>query len=286
MLIVSVALAVSAIPEGLPVAVTVALAIGMNRMARRNVIVRQLVAMETLGSCTMVASDKTGTLTLNELTCRTLAAPGRDAWEITGTGVAPEGELRTPRGPLTAGEAEIAGRLARVAALCNEGFLGLRDGEWTGHGDSVDVALLSFAHKAGVNQNQAQSENPICATIPYESELGFAASLHKEGEARRICVKGAFERLLPMCVRMAGEAGDRPLEPETLRRQSEALARSGHRVLAFAEGRFRSDQDQEFAEEHLSDLTFLGFVGMIDPLRPESVTPSPRVGPRDCRWRW
>ena len=104
MLIVSVALAVSAIPEGLPVAVTVALAIGMNRMARRNVIVRQLVAMETLGSCTMVASDKTGTLTLNELTCRALAAPGRDSWEISGTGVVPDGEISTEGRALTAGE--------------------------------------------------------------------------------------------------------------------------------------------------------------------------------------
>jgi len=268
--IVSVALAVSAVPEGLPVAVTVALAIGMKRMARRNVIVRKLVAVEALGSCTLIASDKTGTLTLNELTCRSLNLPAEAVWQITGEGVVPEGGIATPDGDPDENQAARIRRMAEVAALCNEGFLGLRDGEWTTHGDAVDAALLVMAHKVGVVQAQALERQPLRESIPYESELGFAATLHNAGADHRICVKGAFESVLPMCEFMAGPAGDVPIDREALRIASEDLAAAGCRVLAFAERIYQPREPLEFAENHLDEMVFLGLVGMIDPLRPES----------------
>ena len=270
--IVSVALAVSAVPEGLPVAVTVALAIGMKRMARRNVIVRKLVAVEALGSCTLIASDKTGTLTLNELTCRKLTLPGETAWQVSGAGIVPEGEVATPSGPPTKEQAGRMQRLAEVAALCNEGFLGQREGEWTTHGDAVDAALLVMAHKVGVVQARAIERYPLRESIPYESELGFAATLHNDGADHRICVKGAFESVLPMCKSMSGPDGERPIDTKALKTASEELAAEGCRVLAFAERIYHPKEPLEFAENHLHKMTFLGFVGMIDPLRPESRT--------------
>ena len=268
--IVSVALAVSAVPEGLPVAVTVALAIGMRRMARRNVIVRKLVAVEALGSCTLIASDKTGTLTLNELTCRKMTLPGEDVWQITGEGIAPVGSIVTAGGAPDESQAARIRRLSEVAALCNEGFLGLRDGQWTTHGDAVDAALLVMAHKVDVVQAQALERQPLRESIPYESELGFAATLHNAGSNHRICVKGAFESILPMCEHMAGPDGDQAINREALRSASEELAAAGCRVLAFAERFYQPKEPLEFAENHLHKMTFLGLVGMIDPLRPES----------------
>ncbi len=276
--IVSVALAVSAVPEGLPVAVTVALAIGMKRMARRNVIVRKLVAVEALGSCTLIASDKTGTLTLNELTCRRISLPGENTWQITGEGIVPEGAIATPDGDPNEAQAARIRRLSEVAALCNEGFLGLRDGEWTTHGDAVDAALLVMAHKVGVVQARTLERQPLRESIPYESELGFAATLHNAGSDHRICVKGAFESILPMCDFMAGPDGDRPIDREALRTASEDLAAAGCRVLAFAERIYQPKEPLEFAENHLDEMVFLGLVGMIDPLRPES-----RQAVADCR---
>ena len=276
--IVSVALAVSAIPEGLPVAVTVALAIGMRRMARRNVIVRKLVAVEALGSCTLIASDKTGTLTLNELTCRQVSLPGEDAWSVSGQGIVPEGEVIPPAGDLNDGQRGRLRRLSEVAALCNEGFLGLRDGEWATHGDAVDAALLVMAHKVGIVQAPTLERFPLRESIPYESELGFAATLHNSGEDHRICVKGAFESVLPMCELMAAPDGDQPIDPDALREASEKLAAAGCRVLAFADQVYQPKEPVEFAENHLHKMTFLGFVGMIDPLRPES-----KKAVADCR---
>ena len=144
----------TAIPEGLPVALTVALAIGMNRMSRRNVIVRRLIAVEALGSCTYIASDKTGTLTLNELTARRLVLPDASQWRIGGEGIAPDGRIEAldPAQQGAAREALIR-RLAKAVSLANEGFLGHRDGDWSAHGDAVDIALLVMARKAGLNED-------------------------------------------------------------------------------------------------------------------------------------
>lgn len=268
--LVSVALAVSAVPEGLPVAVTIALAIGMRRMAKRNVIVRQLVAVEALGSCTVIASDKTGTLTLNELTARRVQFPGQPVWEVTGEGVVPEGTIRTPAGALVPEEEALLERLCLIAALCNEGMLARRDGQWTQRGDSVDVALLVLAHKAGLVREAALERFPLVESIPYESERGYAATIHQSGATQRCQVKGALERLLPMCHRVATVSGDAPLDAVAIEAAGHELARQGYRVLAFADGTLTGVAPGGFGEDHLRNLTLVGLVGLIDPLRPES----------------
>jgi Ca2+-transporting ATPase len=265
----AVALAVSAIPEGLPVALTVALAIGMRRMARRNVIVRKLVAVEALGSCTYIASDKTGTLTVNQLTARRISLPGREPWEITGEGLLPEGVFITPNGTPTGPEESLLERLCLAAVLSNEGFLGRMDGHWAQHGDAVDVALLVMAHKQGISRSEASAGCPELDSIPFESERLFSASLNGCGDGDRVFAKGALERLLPMCTSMAAAEGDLPLQAETLVAQANALAEQGYRVLAMASGPANLPNGAVFSEEHLHDLALLGLVGMIDPLRPE-----------------
>ena len=266
----AVALAVSVIPEGLPVALTVALAIGMRRMAKRNVIIRRLVAVEALGSCTCIATDKTGTLTVNELTVRFIRFPDGESWQVTGEGMVPEGDIVAPREPAGANERALLERLCLAAILTNDGFLGMRDDEWIHHGDAVDVALLVMAHKAGISKAKTISAFPEIAVIPFESERLYSASLNQVGDRRCIFVKGAFEKLLPMCDAMALPGCDVAIERTELERQANELARQGYRVLAIASSEREPPPDEVFSETHLHGLTLLGLVGMIDPLRPEA----------------
>jgi len=268
--VLGVALAVSAIPEGLPVALTVALAVGMRRMARRNVIVRRLVAVEALGSCTHIASDKTGTLTVNQLTVRRLQFADQPPWEVTGEGVAPEGAFVLPQGASRARHEALLARLAQAAALANEGTLTRRDGDWVGHGDTVDVALLVLAHKAGVHREALETSAPQLAAIPYESDLRFAASLNRFAEGDRAAVKGAVETVIGMCARMATADGEAPLDSDAVRSREQALASEGYRVLAIADGPQVLREHESFSREHLTQLTLLGLVAMGDPLRPEA----------------
>lgn len=268
--LMAVALAVSAIPEGLPVALTVALAIGMARMAKRNVIVRRLVAVEALGSCTIIASDKTGTLTVNELTVRRLLFPGQEPWEVSGEGMVPEGTILPRHGALSPLEETLLKRLCLAVTLCNESFLGRRNGAWTHHGDSVDVALLVLAHKAGITLPEAQNSYPQIATIPFEAEHRYAASLNRNGERFHISVKGALESLLPMCTRMAAPEGDLPLDPRVVEHQAQQLAADGYRLLAVADGTLAPEEAEHFSGDDLHHLTLLGVTAMIDPLRPSA----------------
>ncbi len=244
----AVALAVSVIPEGLIVALTVALAIGMRRMARRHVIVRRLLAVEALGSCTYIATDKTGTLTLNQLSVRKLFFPGV------------EGEF----------DEDLLVPLCRTAILANEGFIGHRDGDWVHQGDAVDVALLLLARESGLVKAEQEQTYPELAAIPFESERQFSASLNVDGDGTMAHVKGALERLLPMCERMVSAQGLVPLDAERLEAEAERMASRGFRVLALASGSITLEEGEVFSEEHLGGLTLLGLVGMIDPLRPEA----------------
>ncbi len=270
--LMAVALAVSVIPEGLPVALTVALAVSMRRMLHRHVLIRRLVAVEALGSCTFIATDKTGTLTLNQLTVRHLVMPGDgpEIWSVTGESTEPEGEILSPRGLPEIREQTWLHRVAEAAVLANEGFLGRRDGEWVRHGDAVDVALLVLAHKTGVIRDEVLARLPEVATIPFESERQFAASLHREGNGYHAFVKGALERILPMCSRMATANGEAPLARSSIQAVSERLSADGFRIIALADGTVSIDSPEAFAESHLQDLTFLALVAMIDPLRPEA----------------
>ncbi|MGF9691341.1 HAD-IC family P-type ATPase [Rhizobium sp. 0TCS1.26] len=266
--LMSVGLAVSAIPEGLPIAISIALAISMRRMAKHNVIVRRMPAVESLGSCTMIATDKTGTLTLNELTVTDIRLPdgtdllldahaNLDACEIRGSQMDPE-EARAR-----------AERLLRAASLPNEGSLINDQAGWAGIGDTVDVALLAAAHKGGLTHDKVRKAYPLLSRIPYEPDLKFAASFHQAGEGVGIFVKGAAETLIDMADRMDVAGHAVLIDRGRLLAQKEEMAARGLRVLAFAEGEIRSDGEQNFGRHHLVDLVFLGFAGMQDPVRPE-----------------
>ena len=279
----AVALAVSAIPEGLPVAITVALAISMHRMAKRNVIVRRLVAVEALGSCTYIATDKTGTLTENQLTARRIVFPDASEWEISGDSLTPEGSITPVTRPTTGPQSDtLIYRLCRAAVLANEAFLGHRDGGWVHHGDAVDVALLVMAHKHGIIRAESLTTAPELATVPFESGRQFSASLNDVDGIRCAYVKGAVEKLLPLCSQMAAPGQDVPIDPAILEAQATSLANQGYRVIALASGTLaltisaresRATQDVDdtlFREEHLNGLTLIGLVGIIDPLRSEA----------------
>ena len=265
----SVALAVSVIPEGLPVALTVALAIGMRRMARRQVIVRRLIAVEALGSCTYIASDKTGTLTANQLTARRIVLPGGPQLQISGESDRPEGGVQDLDGKPVETDERLE-MLCRCAVLANEGFLGRKDGTWTHNGDAVDVALLIMAHKAGCTRAQMLGRFSEIDTIPFESERLFSASLNRVDGAPQAFVKGASEKLLDMCGRMSAREGEVALDRDAIEREMQDMASEGYRVIALASGPAEAVPAGLFGPAHLRGLTLLGLVGLIDPLRPES----------------
>ncbi len=267
--LLAIALAVSAIPEGLPVALTVALAVGMRRMAKRHVIVRRLVAVEALGSCTYIATDKTGTLTVNQLTVQQIVLPNDHSWNVSGEGIIPEGEILNTDKPLTSEENTLLKRICHASVLPNEAFLGRRNHSWTVHGDRMDVALLVLAHKAGFVKDDIKELFSEIAMIPFESEHQFAASLNRiNGKTVYASVKGAYEKLLPMCSHMAVTNNDEPINISQINKQAEDLATQGYRVLALASGEIK--QGNDFSEGNLNNLTFLALLGVIDPLRSEA----------------
>ena len=267
MFMFGIALAVSAIPEGLPVAMTVALAIATTRMARRNLIVRRLTAVEGLGSCTMIATDKTGTLTCNELTLREVRLPGGDRFQVTGEGFAPRGEVRIDDQPLAPGIHEPLEWLVRAGVLCNEADLHRRNGDWVWHGDSVDVALLSFGHKLGWNREATADRHPQVNQIPFEPEHQFAASFNATEGGVTVFVKGAPERIISMC----SESSCGKFDKQELEAMAVQMAESGYRVLALADGALSEPLKSEELPPPPVGLRFLGFVGMIDPLRPGAI---------------
>ncbi len=231
-------------------------------------IVRRLVAVESLGSCTCIASDKTGTLTVNQLTARRVQFADQPAWEVSGEGLVPEGRFVLPQGAEMARHAPLLERLGLAAVLANEAVLARREGQWHGRGDTVDLALLVLAHKAGITQAAAQACAPELATIPYESDARFAASLNRGPAGPRASVKGAVETVLAMCTRMGTAEGEVALDADAVRAQ--ALAGEGQRVLALADGPLALEPTAALSREHLKDLCFVGLVAMTDPLRAEA----------------
>jgi magnesium-transporting ATPase (P-type) len=275
-MLLAVALAVSAIPEGLPVALTIALAVATRRMAARRVIVRHLVSVEALGSCTFIASDKTGTLTVNQLTATVLALPGEPLWTVSGSSLAPVGTVTAAGVPLTEDQRHRLTRLCTAAVLANEGTLSRRpddsrsEGAWHGHGDAADVALLVMAHKVGITRMVAQAGHRHLTDIPFDPEHRFAASLEQVRDGMVAYVKGAPERVVAMCERIYMPDGGEAIDAAAVMARAAELAAQGYRVLAVAAGLVSLGSPREFDPSHLRGLTCLGLVGMIDPLRPEA----------------
>jgi magnesium-transporting ATPase (P-type) len=268
----AIALIVSAIPEGLPVGVTVALSIASTRMAKRNVIVRRLSAVESLGSCTTIATDKTGTLTVNQQTAKVVLLPPEDSFEVSGEGYIPVGEVRRKDRDIS-GTEEMAGlqRLALAAAVCNEGALFQEDGKWAHHGDAIDVAFLALAFKLGINPNEVRDKVKIIAEIPFESERMYSAVYYREegDSSLRIAVKGAMEAVFPYCTKMNTLEGETLIDPDTLNRELNSLMEKGYRVLVVADGFPEYISTDPELESVRPELTFLGITGFIDPLRPD-----------------
>ncbi|HSG99368.1 MAG TPA: HAD-IC family P-type ATPase [candidate division Zixibacteria bacterium] len=275
MFLFGVALAVSIIPEGLPVAMTITLSVASTRMAQRGVIVRRLAAVEGLGSCSLIASDKTGTLTCNELTVRAVITADGRRFAITGEGYAPIGEAIADDGAPASDDPALR-QIAFAAALCNEADLRQRNGLWVWRGDPTDVAMLALAGKLGVRRETALDRRPEITSLPFEPERRYAASFHRVDGAQRVYVKGAPERVLRMCA--VTDTAERLAQWTTL---AEELAAAGYRALALAEGPAPEELDPSAAPPEPHDLTLLGFVAMIDPLRPgarEAVQTSRRAG--------
>ncbi len=257
--LMTIGLAVSVIPEGLPVALTVALAIGMRRMAKNNVIIRKLVAVEALGSCTFICSDKTGTLTVNELTIRQVVLPDGAIFRTTGEGVAPGGEVQGHNEQHQLQELCIAGVLA------NESHLNYAGGEWVSNGDIVDIAFLVLAKKLGMSISELRKQQTQLELIPYEPERAYSGSVNYDGDTHWLYAKGSPEKMLSMCQTMATVHGPTDIDHKLIEEQFELLAKQGYRLIALAKREVIEKQQHQ-----LEEMCFLGMVAMIDPVRPEA----------------
>jgi len=267
---VMIGLAVAAIPEGLPAVMTITLAIGVQRMAARNAIVRRLPAVETLGSVSVICSDKTGTLTRNEMTVRTvLTAEGR--FDVSGAGYRPEGEFELDGVLIEPTLHPALLEAARAAILCNDAELGNAGGTWAVQGDPMEGALVSLGVKAGHDAPLLRKQLPRTDEIPFDTQHQFMATLHHSHEdgTAFAYIKGAPERLLTMCSRQRGFPGDEPLDREFWRHETDAIARQGRRMLAVAVKELpKGQRDLNFADvEH--GATLICLLGLIDPPREE-----------------
>lgn len=271
MFMASVALAVGAIPEGLPAAVTIVLAIGVGRMARRRAIIRKLPAVETLGGTTVICSDKTGTLTENQMTVQRILAGGR-IYTVTGAGYDPVGDILEGDSVVDPDKHPALRECLRAGVLCNDSELVLAEGRPHMQGDPTEAALLVAGAKGGLIHAETVGAAPRLGMIPFESEHMFRATLHGGGAGRTIYKVGAVERLLERCSDQLDEDGGlAPLDPEEIRRKAEALAADGLRVLALARRHVAADHDGLSHDHVRGGLTFLGLQGMIDPPREEAV---------------
>jgi cation-transporting ATPase F len=271
MLVAAVALAVGAIPEALPAAVTVSLAIGVARMARRNAVVRRLPAVETLGSTTLICADKTGTLTQNAMTVQTVVA-GNGRYDVTGAGYGLDGELlRSGRTASLSVEPALVACL-RAGALCGDGDVRIHDGVWEPVGDPMEAALVVAARKAGIDRTAELRQRPRIDVAPFESERMYMATVHRHSSGSgELYVKGAAEQVLAMCERALGANGEeQDLDRRSILDMAEELGRQGQRVLAFAHRRLIDSADADL--ELPGRLTFLGLQALADPPRPEALT--------------
>ena len=267
-----VGLTVAAIPEGLPAILTITLAIGVQGMARRNAIVRRLPAIETLGSVSVICSDKTGTLTRNEMTVVSMATAKR-LFAVSGVGYAPQGEFTLDGREVSVPEYPLLSAMARAALLCNNASLREVGGQWLIEGDPMEGALVTVACKAGCDPNAEPMHFPRTDVIPFDAEHRFMATLHHDHAGNGfIYVKGAPERIFEMCATQRGFEGDAPLDTDYWHSQVEQIATNGQRVLAVAMKTTESTHTVLTFDDVENGLTLLGLFGLIDPPREEAIT--------------
>jgi len=271
MFLAAVGLAVAAIPEGLPAIMTITLAIGVTRMAHRHAIIRRLPAVETLGAVSVICSDKTGTLTRNEMTVQTVI-DADDRFEVSGSGYAPEGGFSRGGTPTDAESHPVLGELAHAALLCNDADLRETDDGWQLAGDPTEGALLTLALKAGLNLRQIRDALPRTDVIPFESEHRFMATLnHDHAGHGYLYLKGAPERVLALCATQRGTDGDRAFDPEHWHARMDEAAGQGMRLLALAVRRSDSATALNFDDIEAGGFTLLAVLGLADPPREEAI---------------
>ncbi len=272
MFLASVGLAVAAIPEGLPAIMTITLAIGVQRMAGRNAIIRRLPAVETLGTVGVICSDKTGTLTRNAMTVAAIHT-GERLLAVTGTGYDPHGAFMDDGDAVLPRDDALLNEVLRAGALCNDAALEVDpDIGWRIHGDPMEGALLVAAVKAGLDLEAEAKRWPRTDLIPFESDHKFMATLHHSHEGESfIVVKGAPEAVLDMCPKQRQAGGDNAIDTEQWVERMEAMAAAGQRVLAVAVKPAQPHRfELDFADVH-GDLTLLGLLGLMDPPREEAI---------------
>ena len=267
-----VGLSVAAIPEGLPAVLTITLAVGVQAMARRNAIVRRLPAIETLGAVSVICTDKTGTLTRNEMMVASVAVSGH-LFSLDGEGYEPQGAVMLGETLVNGLEHDRLAELARAAASCNDASLHWHDGAWSVEGDPMEGALLAFAGKVGVDVHQEVSARARTDAIPFDARHRFMATLHHDHpDCADIFVKGAPEQVLAMCAKQRTASGDaEPLDDDDWHVAADRMASQGQRVLAIATQRAPLEKTTIEFPELEGELTMLGLVGLIDPPRPEAI---------------
>jgi len=273
MFMAAVALAVSAIPEGLPAVLTITLAIGVGRMAQAHAIIRHLPAVETLGSTTIICSDKTGTLTQNQMTVQLVYAGGR-MYRVSGVGYAPNGRFTHEGTDFEAWQHPVLRECLAAGVLCNDSRLRQVDGQWRMEGDPTEAALTTAAHKAGLEPEGMRAQWRRIDMLAFESQYQYMATLHAHAESdeKRIYIKGSTEAILARCIDALAEDGSRAmLDAAAWLDRMEAMASEGMRVLAFAVKSVEQTVQQITHADVASGLTMLGLQGMIDPPRPEAV---------------
>lgn len=252
-----VALSVSAIPEGLPMVITLCLSISSNKMAKKNVLVKKLNSVEALGSATIIASDKTGTLTLNEQTVKKIVLPNNKEYNVTGNGYNNNGLIE----PIDNANLEDINKIIKEGVYNNEANLSLINDEWVSFGDTMEIALLALGYK--YNLDMTNIKNNIISRIPYESEAGYSLVYYKEDDEINVCVKGSLEKVLTLCKKTT--------KKDLIRKQNEELARNGYRVLAFASAKVKNyNKNEKQNEKDIPPLTFIGLIAFLDPIREDA----------------
>jgi magnesium-transporting ATPase (P-type) len=272
MFLAAVGLAVAAIPEGLPAIITITLAIGVQRMAARNAIIRRLPAVETLGSVTVICTDKTGTLTRNEMTVRTVVTQHR-CYDVSGVGYDPHGGFSRGNEEVSPEQRPTLFEICRAGVLCNDSTITEQGGRYLLQGDPTEGALITLGLKAGLDPATAQKEFPRTDSIPFESEHRFMATLHHDHAGNGfILIKGAPERVLAACDAQRVNGEDQPIDLAYWQGRMDELAARGQRILALAAKPVGNDGRRELHFDDVADgMSLLGLVGLIDPPREEAI---------------